>query len=703
MIPGRPWPGSPTPLGASWDGTGTNFAVHSSTADGVELCLFDASGHEAQIPLGERSGHVWHGYLPGVGPRQRYGFRVRGPFDPAAGHRHNPSKLLLDPYARAICGEFRLHTAAFGSVAGRDGAPEPRDSAPYVPRSVVVHDEFDWQGDRPPGTPWSDSVIYEMHVKGFTARHPDIPAHLRGTYAGLAHPAAIEHLLALGVTAVELLPVHHFVSEPHLLRRGLTNYWGYNSVGFFAPHAGYSSSGSRGEQVDEFRGMVRALHEAGLEVLLDVVYNHTGEGDERGPTLAFRGLDNAGYYRLDPLDPARYRDYAGTGSTLDIQQPHVLQLVTDSLRYWVRDMHVDGFRFDLAPALMRGRAAVDPRAAFLQVLQQDPLLSQVKLIAEPWDIGEGGYQLGRFPAPWAEWNDRFRDTARDAWRGYAGGVRELAYRLSGSSDLFDSKGRRPWSSVNFVTAHDGFTLHDLTAYEAKHNEANGEDGRDGDGHNRSWNCGVEGDTGDPMVLTLRRRQARNLLTTLLLSAGVPMLTMGDEVRRSQRGNNNAYCQDSELSWQPWQLGSDATALREFTARLVRLRREHPVFRQRSFFLGREDLTWFGASGRELTEQQWFDPETVTLGMYLNGSGIGSPDPQGERVVDDSFLVVLHLGAQAASFRLPGAAWGAAYDVVLDTAEEQPGPGPTLDSGTLLELSPRSVVVLRAHPHPPSSQ
>ncbi|MBW3639087.1 MAG: glycogen debranching protein GlgX, partial [Actinobacteria bacterium] len=677
MIPGRPWPGSPTPLGASWDGTGTNFAVHSSTADGVELCLFDASGHEAQIPLGERSGHVWHGYLPGVGPRQRYGFRVRGPFDPAAGHRHNPSKLLLDPYARAICGEFRLHTAAFGSVAGRDGAPEPRDSAPYVPRSVVVHDEFDWQGDRPPGTPWSDSVIYEMHVKGFTARHPDIPAHLRGTYAGLAHPAAIEHLLALGVTAVELLPVHHFVSEPHLLRRGLTNYWGYNSVGFFAPHAGYSSSGSRGEQVDEFRGMVRALHEAGLEVLLDVVYNHTGEGDERGPTLAFRGLDNAGYYRLDPLDPARYRDYAGTGSTLDIQQPHVLQLVTDSLRYWVRDMHVDGFRFDLAPALMRGRAAVDPRAAFLQVLQQDPLLSQVKLIAEPWDIGEGGYQLGRFPAPWAEWNDRFRDTARDAWRGYAGGVRELAYRLSGSSDLFDSKGRRPWSSVNFVTAHDGFTLHDLTAYEAKHNEANGEDGRDGDGHNRSWNCGVEGDTGDPMVLTLRRRQARNLLTTLLLSAGVPMLTMGDEVRRSQRGNNNAYCQDSELSWQPWQLGSDATALREFTARLVRLRREHPVFRQRSFFLGREDLTWFGASGRELTEQQWFDPETVTLGMYLNGSGIGSPDPQGERVVDDSFLVVLHLGAQAASFRLPGAAWGAAYDVVLDTAEEQPGPGPTL--------------------------
>ena len=697
MIHGRPWPGTPTPLGASWDGTGTNFAVHSPTAEGVELCLFDDGGTEVRIALTERTGYVWHGYLPGVAPRQRYGFRVRGPFDPAAGQRHNPNKLLLDPYARAICGDFRLHSAVFGSVPGRDGEPEPRDSSPYVPRSVVVHDDFDWQDDRPPGTPWSDSVIYEMHVKGFTARHPDIPAHLRGTYAGLAHPAAIEHLLTLGVTAVELLPVHHFVSEPHLLRRGLTNYWGYNSVGFFAPHAGYSSSGSRGQQVGEFRAMVRALHEAGLEVLLDVVYNHTGEGDERGPTLAFRGFDNAGYYRLDPADPARYRDYAGTGSVLDLQQPHVLQLVMDSLRFWVRDMHVDGFRFDLAPALMRGPAAVEPRAAFLQVVQQDPLLSQVKLVAEPWDIGEGGYQLGRFPAPWAEWNDRFRDTTRDAWRGYAGGLRELAYRLSGSSDVFDSAGRRPWSSVNFVTAHDGFTLHDLTAYDAKHNDANGENGRDGDGHNRSWNCGVEGDTGDASVLALRRRQARNLLATLLLSTGVPMLTMGDEVRRSQRGNNNAYCQDSELSWQSWQPGPDAVALRNFTARLVRLRLDHPVFRQRSFFLGREDLTWFGPGGEELTDQQWFDREQVTLGMHLNGSGIRAPGPDGERVDDDSFLVVLHLGARDAPFRLPGAPWATAYDLVLDTATEEPGPGTTLDAGALLTLSARSVVVLRAHP------
>ncbi len=699
MIPARPWPGCRTPLGATWDGTGTNFAVHSSTADGVELCLFEDGGGEVRIPLAERSGYVWHGYLPGVGPGQRYGFRVRGPFAPEAGHRHNPNKLLLDPYARAICGEFRLHSSVFGSVPGRDGEAEPRDNAPYVPRSVVVHDDFDWQGDRPPDISWSDTVIYEMHVKGFTARHPDIPAHLRGTYAGLAHPAAIEHLLALGVTAVELLPVHHFVSEPHLLRRGLSNYWGYNSVGFFAPHAAYSSSGFRGQQVAEFREMVRALHDAGLEVLLDVVYNHTGEGDERGPTLAFRGLDNAGYYRLDPAAPARYRDYAGTGSTLDLQQPHVLQLIMDSLRYWVQDMHVDGFRFDLTPALARGPSAVDPRAAFLQVLQQDPVLSKVKLVAEPWDIGEGGYQLGRFPAPWAEWNDRFRDTARDAWRGYAAGVRELAYRLSGSSDLFDAAGRRPWSSVNFVTAHDGFTLHDLTAYDAKHNEANGESNRDGHGHNRSWNCGVEGDTTEPAVLTLRRRQARNLVATLLLSSGVPMLTMGDEVRRSQRGNNNAYCQDSELSWQPWQVGPDAVALREFTARLVRLRREHPVFRQRSFFLGREDLTWFGASGSEVTELQWFDADQATLGMFLHGSGIRAPDRQGAPVVDDSFLVVLHLGPADIAFQLPGAPWAVAYDVVLDTAAEEPGPGATLDAGALIGLTARSVVVLRAHPQP----
>ena len=699
--PGRPWPGQSAPLGASWDGAGTNFALHTASGEAVDLCLFDEAGHESRLPLEQTSGHVWHGYLPGIGPGQRYGYRVDGPFDPAHGLRHNPRKLLIDPYARALQGQLSLDDAVFGSVPGRDGVQDHRDSAPYVPRSVVVHDNFDWGDERAPRTEWPDTVIYELHVKGFTATHPGVPEHLRGTYAGLAHPAAIEHLLLLGVTAVELLPVHHFVSEPRLLRRGLTNYWGYNTLGFFAPHAGYSASGSRGEQVGEFKQLVRTLHAAGIEVLLDVVYNHTAEGDERGPTLSFRGLDNAGYYRLDPSHPDRYRDYTGTGSTLDTRAAHVLQLVMDSLRYWVREMHVDGFRFDLASALTRRRHSVDLQSAFLHVVQQDPLLSQVKLIAEPWDVGEGGYQVGRFPAPWAEWNDTYRDSVRDAWRGKSGGVRKLAYRLAGSSDLFFSAGRRPWASVNFVTAHDGFTLHDLTAYDHKHNEANGEHGRDGDAHNRSWNCGVEGDTDDPAVLALRRRQARNLLTTLLLSSGTPMLTMGDEVRRSQRGSNNAYCHDSELSWQPWGLTSDALDLREWTSRLVALRRAHPVFRQASFFLGRpgadgvKDLAWFGADGIELSDEQWFDPGQACLGMYLDGNGIRVRGPRGERIVDDSFLVLFHLAAQEGSFLLPGAPWAVSYDVLLDTADERPTSGVVVAAGAALPIQGRSVIVLRA--------
>ena len=703
MIPGRPWPGSPTPLGASWDGSGTNFAVHSSTAEAVELCLFDDGGDEVRIPLTERSGYVWHGYLPGVAPRQRYGFRIGGPFDPAAGQRHNASKLLLDPYARAICGEFRLHSAVFGSVPGRDGELEPRDSAPYVPRSVVVHDDFDWRGDRPPGTAWCDSVIYEMHVKGFTARHPDIPAALRGTYAGLAHPAAIEHLLALGVTAVQLLPVHHFVSEPHLLRRGLTNYWGYNSVGFFAPHAGYSSSGSRGQQVGEFRAMVRALHEAGLEVLLDVVYNHTGEGDGRGPTLAFRGLDNAGYYRLDPDDPARYRNYAGTGSTLDVSQPHVLQLVMDSLRFWVRDMHVDGFRFDLAPALMRGHSAVEPRAAFLQVVQQDPLLSRVKLVAEPWDIGDGGYQLGRFPAPWAEWNDRFRETARDAWRGYAGGVRELAYRLSGSSDVFDSAGRRPWASVNFVTAHDGFTLNDLVSYDDKHNEANGEGNRDGESHNRSWNHGVEGPTVDAEIVALRARQRRNMLATLLLSQGVPMLLHGDELGRTQGGNNNVYAQDNHVAWVDWERAKDFGVLTEFVSRLARLRAEHPVFRRRRHFRGRpvkgsviEDIGWFTPAGEHMSDEDWESGFAKSVSVFLNGDGIREPDARGERVTDESFFLLFNGHHEPIDFVLPDLGAGERWHIEIDTAAPMLGDlePRTAKTGEPVPVDARSVQVLR---------
>ncbi len=705
VITSRPWPGSPSPLGATWDGEGTSFALHTATGEAVDLCLFDDSGREQRIPLEEQTGPVWHGYLAGVGPGQRYGYRVDGPYDPGAGHRHNPSKLLVDPYAKALQGELVLDDAVFGEGPGRPGLQDHRDSAPWVPRSVVVDGAFPWGDDRRPRTTWPETVVYEMHVKGFTARHPGVPEHLRGTYAGLAHPAAIEHLLELGVTAVELLPVHHFVSEPHLLRRGLTNYWGYNTVGFFAPHAAYCSSGTRGEQVREFKAMVRALHAAGLEVLLDVVYNHSGEGDVAGPTLAFRGLDNRSWYRLDPSDRSRYRDMTGCGNTLDLRSASALQLVTDSLRYWVQEMHVDGFRFDLAPALARASDDFDPRSTFLQVLQQDPVLSDVKLVAEPWDVGPGGYQVGRFPQPWAEWNDQYRDTVRDAWRGQGGGLRSLAYRLSGSSDVFFAQGRQPWASVNFVTAHDGFSLHDLTAYDAKHNEANGEDGRDGSSLNRSWNCGVEGETTDPAVLALRRRQARNLLTTLLLSSGVPMLTMGDEVRRTQAGNNNAYCQDGPLSWQPWDLGQDALDLRAFTAALVRLRREHPVFRQASFFLGRpgvdgvKDVAWFTPRGVELTDGDWFDAGQCTLGMYLDGQGIRVRGPRGERVVDDSFLLVLHTGPSDVRFRLPAGPYALSYDVVLDTCAEQPAADPGrqgLLAGTDLAVPGRSAVLLRAN-------
>jgi glycogen operon protein len=699
LVSARPWPGRPAPLGATWDGSGTSFALFSASAEEVDLCLFDAHGKETRLALEDRTGHVWHGYLPGVGPGSEYGYRVDGPYDPVAGQRHNPSKLLVDPYARALTGDYALHDAVFGSR--RDGVQDHRDSAPHVPRSVVVHDDFDWGPGVRPATQWSDSVIYEMHVKGFTARHPGVPEQLRGTYAGLAHPAAIEHLVGLGVTAVELLPVHHFVSEPHLLRKGLTNYWGYNSLGYFAPHAGYSSSGSHGQQVSEFKTMVRALHEAGIEVLLDVVYNHTAEGDETGPTLSMRGIDNESYYRLLREDRSRYRDYTGCGNTLDVRSSHVLQLIMDSLRYWVSEMHVDGFRFDLASALARSMHDVDKLSAFLQVIQQDPVVSSVKLVAEPWDVGEGGYQVGEFPPLWSEWNDRYRDTVRDAWRGSASGVRELAYRLSGSSDIYNVDGRSPSASVNFITAHDGFSLRDLTTYQTKRNELNGEANRDGESHNRAWNCGVEGETDDPAVEALRRRQARNLLTTLLLSSGVPMLTMGDEVRRTQGGNNNAYCQDGDISYQPWDLADDARALCAFTAQLVALRRKHPVLRQRTFFLGRpgeqgvKDLAWFDACGTELSDGQWFDPAQATISMYLDGRGIRMRDPSGERVEDDSLLLVLHTGAEETAVVLPGEPWAMAYDVLLDTTREHPTPGPTLPAGSRLPVTARSTVLLRA--------
>nr|WP_322974494.1 glycogen debranching protein GlgX [Actinacidiphila epipremni] len=710
------WPGSPQPLGARFhagpDGTpGTNFALWAGGAESVEVCLFAPDGTETRAPLAELTHEVWHGFVPGVLPGQRYGFRVGGRWDPWTGARWNPAKLLLDPYARAVDGEFRLVPEVYGHV--RDW-PEPevadtvrddRDSAPFVPKGVVVDDDDDWEDDHRPKTPWSDTVIYELHVRGFTRRHPGVPPELRGTYAGLAHPAAIAHLTSLGVTAVELLPVHQFAHEDHLERRGLANYWGYNSIGYFAPHAGYSASGSGGGQVGEFKRMVRALHAAGIEVILDVVYNHTAEGGRGGPTLSLRGIDNRGYYRLAE-DPRGYADYTGCGNTLAVMQPHVLRLITDSLRYWVTEMGVDGFRFDLAAALARAMHDVDMLSPFLAVIAQDPVLRRVKLIAEPWDVGSGGYQVGAFPPLWTEWNDRFRDTVRDFWRGATADVRDLGYRLSGSSDLYDWGGRRPYASVNFVTAHDGFTLRDLVSYQGKHNEANGEDGRDGSDDNRSWNCGAEGETSDPHVLALRRRQLRNLLATLLLSTGVPMLVAGDEMGRTQGGNNNAYCQDNETSWVDWSLLADPgwAALRDLAARLIALRRAHPVLRSGGFFSGLatapeglRDVAWFGAHGRELTDEEWF-ARSATLGMYLSGADIPHRDARGEPVVDDSFLLLVHADHRDATFTLPGLPWGSAYDLLLDTAlEEQSAPPPRepAAAGTAVRLGARSVRLYRA--------
>ncbi|MGP4112058.1 glycogen debranching protein GlgX [Streptomyces sp. 4N509B] len=723
------WPGSPQPLGARCltgpDGVaGTNFALWAGGAEAVTLCLFDnAPGgeRETRLPLTEVTYEIWHGFVPGVRPGQRYGYRVHGPWDPRDGARWNPAKLLLDPYARAVDGHLggdrALPAELYGHVRDwprqdqADTVRDERDSAPYLPKGVVVHDQDDWADDRRPDTPWADSVIYELHVRGFTMRHPGVPPALRGTYAGLAHPAAVEHLTALGVTAVELMPVHQFADEDHLLRRGLRNYWGYNSVGYFAPHAAYSASGSRGQQVGEFKSMVRTLHAAGIEVILDVVYNHTAEGNHLGPTYSLRGIANAGYYRLAD-DPRYYTDYSGTGNTLHVVQPQALRLITDSLRYWVTEMGVDGFRFDLAAALARSFHDVDMLSPFLAVIAQDPVLRRVKLIAEPWDVGDGGYQVGAFPPLWTEWNDRYRDTVRDFWRGALPDVRDLGYRLSGSSDLYAWGGRRPYASVNFVTAHDGFTLRDLVSYEQKHNEANGEDNRDGAEDNRSWNCGAEGDSDDPDVTALRRRQLRNLLTTLLLSTGVPMLVAGDEMGRTQRGNNNAYCQDNELGWLDWSLaagtgeGADPgwRRLLDFTRRLIRMRRDHPVLRRRAFFSGRRegprgmrDLGWFTADGREMTEDDWYAP-SHTLGMFLSGRDIPQRDARGRPVTDDSFLVLLHAGAAPLDFPLPGPPWAQGYELLVDTSREEQAaaPGTWHAAGAVIRVPERSVLLLRAH-------
>ncbi|MGW7524264.1 glycogen debranching protein GlgX [Streptomyces sp. NPDC054783] len=694
------WSGQPYPLGAAFDGQGTNFALFSEVAERVELILVDDAGKQTPVRLHEVDGFVWHAYLPGIAPGQRYGYRLYGPWQPSLGHRCNPAKLLLDPYARAVDGRIDNHASLYERAP--DG-PAPADSAGHTMLGVVTDPYFDWGDDRPPRTPYADSVIYEAHVSGLTRSHPDVPERLRGTYAGLAHPAVVEHLTSLGVTAVELMPVHQFVQDGVLQDRGLSNYWGYNTIGFFAPHNAYAAFGTLGQQVNEFKAMVKALHAAGLEVILDVVYNHTAEGNEMGPTLSFRGIDNASYYRLVDGDWAHYYDTTGTGNSLLMRHPYVLQLIMDSLRYWVTEMHVDGFRFDLAATLARQFHEVDRLSAFFDLIQQDPVISRVKLIAEPWDVGEGGYQVGNFPPLWSEWNGRYRDAVRDFWRAEPGSLGEFASRLTGSSDLYQHSRRRPRASVNFVTAHDGFTLRDLVSYNDKHNEANGEDNRDGESHNRSWNCGVEGATKDPAVLELRARQQRNLLATLLLSQGIPMLCHGDELGRTQQGNNNAYCQDNEISWIDWELTDEQQALAEFTRHLIALRAGHPVLRRRRFFRGETatnarqplpDLMWLRPDAREMTARDWQRGDAHSVGVFLNGDAIAERDAQGRRMVDDSFLLLVNGYWEPVDFRLPDGTFGERWTTLIDTADPDGMPDEReRKAGTRLRAEARSLVLL----------
>ncbi|KDN86219.1 glycogen debranching protein GlgX [Kitasatospora cheerisanensis] len=701
------WPGQPYPLGATYDGAGTNFAVFSESADRIELCLIAEDGSETAVELRETDAFVRHAYLPGVQPGQRYGFRVHGPYQPGLGLRHNASKLLLDPYAKAMGGHIDWDESVYGY---HFGAPERRndlDSAPHTMHSVVINPYFDWGTDRPPRTDYHRTVVYEAHVKGLTRLHPGIPEEIRGTYAGLAHPAVIEHLAKLGVTAIELMPVHQFVRDHRLRDLGLSNYWGYNTIGFFAPHSSYSSTGDGGQQVQEFKSMVKALHAAGIEVILDVVYNHTAEGNHLGPTLSFRGLDNASYYRL-AKDRRFYEDTTGTGNSLLMRSPHVLQMIMDSLRYWVTEMHVDGFRFDLAATLARQFHEVERLSSFFDLVQQDPVVSQAKLIAEPWDLGEGGYQVGNFPPLWTEWNGKYRDTVRDFWRGEPATLAEFGSRLTGSSDLYQDDGRRPIASINFVTCHDGFTLRDLVSYNDKHNEANREDNRDGESFNRSWNCGAEGDTTDPAVLDLRARQQRNFIATLMLSQGVPMLSHGDELGRTQRGNNNAYCQDSDLTWLAWPSpgGEQADSrLLEFTQGMIWLRRDHPVFRRRRFFHGRPvsgthdaltDIAWFTPGGEEMTKKDWSTSYAKSLTVFLNGNAISEPDRRGGKIVDDSFLLMFNAHSEPITFTVP-AGHGEAWQVVVDTSLPTlpaPGTGPRAKAGDTLRLLDRSLMVLQ---------
>ena len=700
------WPGNVYPLGATWDGKGTNFALFSENATGVELCLFDADNHEIRLHLTEKNNFVWHAYLPGVGPGQRYGFRVHGPWSPELGHRFNPNKLLIDPYAKAIDGEITDSPANFGyslDAPEQDLAFSDLDNGEFMPKCIVVDQSFDWGDDKLLSIPWHETIIYETHVRGFTKLHPEIPEELRGTYAGLAHPAAIQYLQQLGITSVELMPVHHFLSSPgFLVTKGLKNYWGYDSINYLTPYSGYSASGSLGEQVTEFKQMVKDLHSAGIEVILDVVYNHTGEGNHLGPTLSLRGIDNTVYYRLIKDNPRYNMDFTGCGNSLNVRHAQVLKLIMDSLRYWVTEMHVDGFRFDLASALARELYEVDNLAAFFDIIHQDPVLADVKLIAEPWDLGEGGYQVGNFPLRWSEWNGRYRDTVRDFWRGEDDSLGQFAYCFTGSPDLYQANGRNPSASINFITAHDGFTLNDLVSYNEKHNQANGEDSRDGESHNRSWNCGVEGETDDPDVIRLRERQRRNFLATLMLSQGVPMLLAGDEIGCTQKGNNNAYCQDNEISWRDWSLEKSNSELLDFSRELIYFRHQHPVFRRRKWFQGRairgfgiSDIGWFNADGSEMTEKQWLVSYAKAMEIFLNGEGIVTPGRRGERIIDESFLLFFNAHYEMMEFALPNVFKDREWEIVIDTNEPRfISPGKLIMGEQTVSVTDRSIMVLR---------
>ncbi|PAT07209.1 glycogen debranching enzyme GlgX [Corynebacterium hadale] len=701
------WPGSAYPLGSTYDGAGTNFALFSGVADAVELCLIDDDGAETRVPLEEMDNHIWHGYLPGIAPGQRYGYRVHGPWDPADGKRCDPSKLLIDPYARAFDGSFDTHSALFSYDPDAEEPGTGRneeDSLGHTMLSVVINPFFDWGDDRSPRIPDEETVIYECHVKGMTQSHPDIPENLRGTYAGMAHPAMVEYLKDLGVTSVELLPIHQFFQDDRLKEMGLRNYWGYNTFGFFAPEHDYASTSNPGDAVAEFKHLVRAYHEAGMEIILDVVYNHTAEGNHMGPTIAFRGIDNEAYYRLVDDDKYHYMDYTGTGNSFNVRDPHSLQLIMDSLRYWVTEMHVDGFRFDLASTLAREFSDVDRLATFFDLVQQDPVVSQVKLIAEPWDVGEGGYQVGNFPSLWSEWNGKYRDTMRDFWRGEGSTLGEFASRLTGSSDLYQHNDRRPTASINFITAHDGFTLNDLVSYNEKHNDANGEDNRDGESHNRSWNCGVEGPTDDPEVRQLRAQQRRNFLTTLLLSQGTPMIAHGDEFARTQGGNNNVYCQDNEIAWMNWDRLDEANELHDFTKRLIAIRKAHPVFRRRRFLSGGalgedvldREIAWLVPDGQQMEQKDWDFAFGKALMVYLNGDAISEPDSRGRRITDDSFVLMFNAHYEDIEFRIPPQKFGAKWEVLIDTTEPLGYPvgfDPADAEGTLT-VPARSTMVLK---------